>query len=233
MRWKLLVTAVFGAVMMCSPVQGNAFAADFSAYEEYEKAIGLIEKCSLTCTSSIGGVINITAKTQVASEMEEVGYKNITVQYSQDGENWIDEKTINDLTETGRRYYNINNMKVEVEKEGYYRVVCVHYAKGVPFGETEPQIQAVINTSAVSFVKKREVADVEETKEELPASTTSTKVSTTDAVSKTTTTGSTKTVKSTSSKTDSPPTGDKGTAAASAILAAAAVSAFAVRKKNK
>ena len=153
MRWKLLTTAALGAVLMCAPVNGAVNAADYTAYEEYEKAIGLIEKCTLTCNATEDGVIYITAKTQVSSSMEEVGYKNITIQHSDDGVNWTDEQVLNDLTKSNVRYYNINNLKVKVKGTGYYRVVCVHYAKGVPFGENTTQIQTAINTSAASYMK--------------------------------------------------------------------------------
>ena len=63
MRWKLFTSAALGAAMMLLPVQENAFAADFSVYEEYEKAIGLIEKCTLSCSNDGDGILNITAKT--------------------------------------------------------------------------------------------------------------------------------------------------------------------------
>ena len=138
---------------MCAPVGWNAAAEDNAAQEEYEKAIGLIEKCTLTCNATEEGVIYITAKTQVSSSMEEVGYKNITIQHSDDGENWTDEQVLSDLTKSNARYYNINNLKVKVKGTGNYRVVCVHYAKGVPFGESTTQIQTAINTSAASYLK--------------------------------------------------------------------------------
>lgn len=190
MRWKLLISTALGAVMMCSSVVTNTFAADYTAYEEYEKALGLITTCSLTCTTSASGVINITAKTQVSSELEEIGYKNITIEYSKDGVNWSEYDRIEDMTKTNERYYNINNLKVEVYDEGYYRVVCVHYAKGVPLGEKTSQIQVVINTSPASYVKKGEATR--------PVTTT---LTTTTAPKTTTSTTSSRTTSATTRKT--------------------------------
>lgn len=57
MRWKLFTAAALGAVLMCAPTGGNVYAADYTAYEEHEKAIGLIEKCTLTCNATEDGVI--------------------------------------------------------------------------------------------------------------------------------------------------------------------------------
>ena len=152
MRWKLFTAAVLGAVLMLLPLQGKAYAIDDTVYEDYEKAIGLIEKCTLSCTTGPGGVIKITAKTQLSSEMEEVSYKSFTVQFSEDGEEWTDYQQLNDISATDSKYFNINNLKVQADKSGFYRVVCYHYAKGVPYGDTETRIQAVYNESPPTYV---------------------------------------------------------------------------------
>ena len=255
MRWKLFTAAALGAVLMCAPTGGNVYAADYTAYEEYEKAIGLIEKCTLTCNATEDGVIYITAKTQVSSAMEEVGYKNITIQHSDDGENWTDEQVLSDLTKSNVRYYNINNLKVQVNGTGYYRVVCVHYAKGVPFGEDTTQIQTAINTSEASYLKPPSTP-VTTAKSTTSSSTTSARTTATSAknTSSTTRSGSSTasssgsaasttsaaatTAKSGSSgsqapKTDSPSTGSKAPLGAAVMLIGSGAAAWTMRRKEQ
>ena len=255
MRWKLFKAAALGAVLMCAPVGWNAAAADSAASEEYEKAIGLIEKCTLTCNATEDGVIYITAKTQVSSAMEEVGYKNITIQHSDDGENWTDEQVLSDLTKSNVRYYNINNLKVQVNGTGYYRVVCVHYAKGVPFGEDTTQIQTAINTSEASYLKPPSTP-VTTAKSTTSSSTTSARTTATSAknTSSTTRSGSSTasssgsaasttsaaatTAKSGSSgsqapKTDSPSTGSKAPLGAAVMLIGSGAAAWTMRRKEQ
>ncbi len=256
MRWKLFTAAALGALLMCVPAAGNVYAADYTAYEEYEKAIGLIEKCTLTCSATEGGVIYITAKTQVSSAMEEVGYKNITIQHSDDGVNWNDEQVINDLTKSNVRYYNINNLKVQAKGTGYYRVVCVHYAKGVPFGEDATQIQTAINTSAASYLKPPSspvtTAKVTTSSSTTSARTTATTAKNTSAATvhsgsstaassgsaSSTTSAAFTTTKSGSSgsqtsKTDSPSTGSKAPLGAAVMLIGSGAAAWTMRRKDQ
>ena len=255
MRWKLFKAAALGAVLACAPVGWGSAVNVSAAQEEYEKAIGLIEKCTLTCNATEDGVIYITAKTQVSSAMEEVGYKNITIQHSDDGENWTDEQVLSDLTKSNVRYYNINNLKVQVNGTGYYRVVCVHYAKGVPFGEDTTQIQTAINTSEASYLKPPSTP-VTTAKSTTSSSTTSARTTATSAknTSSTTRSGSSTasssgsaasttsaaatTAKSGSSgsqapKTDSPSTGSKAPLGAAVMLIGSGAAAWTMRRKEQ
>ena len=150
MRWKLFKAAALGAVLACAPVGWGSAVNVSAAQEEYEKAIGLIEKCTLTCNVTGDGFINISAKTQVSSVMEEVGYKNVVIQRTDDGENWVDEVYLGDLIGYNTRYYSIDNMRVKVQGGGEYRVVCDHYAKGIPYGDTQVLTQTATNSSSWS-----------------------------------------------------------------------------------
>ena len=260
MRWKLLRAAALGAVLMCAPVGWNAAAAEeYAAQEEYEKAIGLIEKCTLTCNLAGNGLLNISAKTQVSSVMEEVGYKNVVVQRSDDGENWEDEVYLGDFIGYNTKYYSLSNLQVEVSGKGQYRVVCDHYAKGIPFGEKEVKTQTATNssswsekpviTSANPMTTKQTtttttttvtVQDKTETQSSSSkatvSSSTSSKNTTSSAGSKTTTSAATTTAKTTktTAKTDAEetPTGAKSPAMAVAVLACAGAAGWAVRKKR-
>lgn len=259
MRWKLFKAVALGAVLMCAPVGWNAVAADSAASEEYEKAIGLIEKCTLTCNVTGDGYINISAKTQVSSVMEEVGYKNVVVQRSDDGENWVDEVYIGDLVAQNTRYYSINNMRVKVRGGGEYRVVCDHYAKGVPFGEKEVRSQIATNSSSWTEQAIVTSANPNTTAATTTTTTTRTTPPTTHSTSKTTSSTSAKTTASTTSgrqssssaltsttaaatttaksgtsqpKTDAPTTGAKSPAVAIAVLAGAGAAGWTVRKRK-
>ena len=254
MRWKLFKAAALGAVLMCAPVGWNAAAADDNAVEEeYEKAIGLIEKCTLTCELTGDGFINISAKTQVSSVMEEVGYKNVVIQRSDDGENWEDEVYLGDLIGYNTRYYTIKNMKVKVKGTGEYRVVCDHYAKGIPFGEKEVKTQTAMNSS--SWSETPIVTSANPMTTQPPVTTTTTTVqntatqtsssrrtSSSSATSSrnTTTSGSLTTTAATTTgkkndtaeKAPDVPTGSKYPALASAVLVFAGAAGWTVRKKK-
>ena len=130
MKKKYITAAFLSLLMVGAPVQMNAVSVDNSYYEQYQKAIGLIEKCSVRCSSSAKGVLEITAKTQVSGKMNEVGFRNIVVQRSSDGRNWQDEVTVGDKTAKNTKYYNLDGYTVNVQGGYYYRAVCVHYANG-------------------------------------------------------------------------------------------------------
>ena len=258
MRWKLVRAAALGAVLMCAPVGWGSAAGVNAAQEEYEKAIGLIEKCTLTCNVTGDGFINISAKTQVSSVMEEVGYKNVVIQRSDDGENWVDEVYLGDLIGYNTRYYSIDNMKVKVKGGGEYRVVCDHYAKGIPYGDTQVRTQTATNSSSwteqpivtsanpnttvtttttTTTVPPATTTKTSTTTRRTTSSTTTTKRSSTTAAASATTTAATTTAKAdtkpTTKAADSPSTGAKSPAAAIAILAGAGAAGWTARRRNE
>lgn len=256
MRWKLFRAAALGAVLMCAPVGWGSAAGVNAAQEEYEKAIGLIEKCTLTCNVTGDGFINISAKTQVSSVMEEVGYKNVVIQRSDDGENWVDEVYLGDLIGYNTRYYSIDNMKVKVKGSGEYRVVCDHYAKGIPYGDTQVRTQTATNSSSwteqpivtsanpnttvttttTTTVPPDTTTKTSTTTRRTTSSTTTTKRSSTTAAASVTTTAATTTAKAdtkpTTKAADSPSTGAKSPAAAIAVLAGAGAAGWTARRRN-
>ena len=148
MKKKYITAAFLGLLILGAPVQMNAVSVDNSYYEQYQKAIGLIEKCSVRCSSSAKGVLEITAKTQVSGKMNEVGFRNIVVQRSSDGRNWHDEVTVGDKTAKNTKYYNLDGYTVNVQGGYYYRAVCVHYANGALRGKSETYTQTAENTSS-------------------------------------------------------------------------------------
>lgn len=157
MRFKYITAACLGVLLMYAPTQMKAASVDNSVYEQYENAVGLIEKCSLRCFSDESGYIEFTAKTQVSGKMKEMGFKNITVQYSSDGENWYDEYTIGDNTGTDIKYHNINGYRLKVKGGYFYRISCVHYAKGSTHDDPDVRIQTAVNSSSGVWVNKAPV----------------------------------------------------------------------------
>lgn len=137
MKLKNIIAIILVLVFTAVPV--NAFAS------EYDTAVGLIEKCSISCSGS-DGTLKINAKTQASDFMDEIGFKNITLQRSKDLKNWTDIINLGDFIESGRKYYTLSYSK-EVEGNCYYRVTCTHYAKGIPFMKTDSEIQTAENIS--------------------------------------------------------------------------------------
>ncbi|WP_303805362.1 hypothetical protein [Ruminococcus flavefaciens] len=190
MKKKYITAAFLGLLLVGAPVQMNAVSIDNSYYEQYQRAIGLIEKCSVRCSSAGKGLLEISAKTQVSGKMNEVGFKNIVVQRSSDGRNWQDEVTVGDKTAKNTKYYNLDGYAVNVRGGYYYRVVCVHYANGALYGENEVFTQTAENTASGVWVDEKPVTTTSTT-----PTTTTTKVTTTTRL--TTTTRVTTTVKNT------------------------------------
>ncbi|WP_028518936.1 hypothetical protein [Ruminococcus flavefaciens] len=185
MRLKYITAACLSVMLMYAPVQTKAASVDNSVYEQYENAIGLIEKCSLKCTSYEEGYLELTAKTQVSGKMNEVGFKNIVVQFSSDGENWYDEYTYGDYTGTNTKYHNINGLRLKVRGGYFYRISCVHYANGRAYGDDAVRTQTAVNVSSEVWVEPEPVITTTTTIKPVTTTTATRKVTTT-TVSKTT-----------------------------------------------
>lgn len=147
----ILAAAVFAAPLPMLQA-GNVHAGTVT--EEDEKAsVGLIEKCTLSCYSR-NGTIFITFKTQLSGVMDEAGCINIVVQRSSDMKEWEDEFTIDDMITENTRHFAVSGHQEKVDGDFYYRVVCEHYAKGVPFNGTLTLVQTAENTSNVVRISK-------------------------------------------------------------------------------
>lgn len=221
MKLKYITAACLGVMLMYAPVQMKAASVDNSVYEQYENAIGLIEKCSLKCSSYEEGYLDVTAKTQVSGKMKEVGFKNIVVQFSSDGENWYDEYTYGDHTGTDTKYHNLNGLRLKVRGGYYYRISCVHYANGRAYGEDSVRTQTAVNVSSAVWVEAEPVI----------TTTTTRPVTTTTTTRKVTTTSTSKATSKTTSKLTTKTTGvpARTTSAMNGIYAAGASTSTAAR----
>lgn len=117
---------------------------------DYETASGLIEKCSLSCSDS-DRTLKIYAKTQASGIMNKIGFVNIIIQRSTDMNNWTDEKNIGDFLESDSRYYTLSRTET-VSGGFYYRIVCTHYADGIPFRSNSAEIQTADNISKAVWI---------------------------------------------------------------------------------
>ena len=213
MKMKYITAAFLGILLLNSPAQMTVNAVDNSTYEQYERAIGLIEKCSIKCTPVADGAIEITAKTQVSGKISEVGFRNVVVQYSSDGQNWSDEVSLGDLTNSNARYYSLDSRRVEVKGGGFYRVSVVHYAR-----EGSDRIQTVVQTSSSKWVQPKPQPVTTTTARRTATSTTTTTTRTTSK--RVTTTSTTAARRTTSSAARTTSATVSGTSARGRVTAA-------------
>lgn len=99
----------------------NSYVTDYST--------GLIQKHSLSISKS-GNTIYMTGNTYCTNIMKSVGFKNVVLQRSTDGENWSPYSNVGDLLSSSTSKYSVSNKNLGTVPVGYkYRVICTHYAK--------------------------------------------------------------------------------------------------------
>lgn len=107
------------------------------------RTAGLISKYYISVSSGIK-TLYINGETEASGNMKSIGYKDISIEYSSNGVNWKEEKSIDDLLKSNISSYYLNNYAVSVKGGYYYRVILKHYAKESGwFGNS----QSVENTS--------------------------------------------------------------------------------------
>ena len=128
---KMLSLLCMASLLVCSmssiPVQ--AVELEEPNTETIEPASVFIYAYSLS-VSNYNGSLRVTAKTAASYNMEEIGLKDLTVQYSYDGSNWYDEWNAGDFLAYGTDNYSLSGYIISLERSGcYYRATCKHYAK--------------------------------------------------------------------------------------------------------
>ena len=188
MRYKDIIIIIIIIPLITGNTRQIAFA------ESYTKS-GLIEKCSLSCVYVEDGKVKINAKTQAVSNMKEIGFVDMKIQRSSDGDNWTDESVIGDNIVKNKKFYSLSGFTADIEGGYYYRVTCTHYAKGVPFKSDEEQIQTAVMTSKCFWVDTvpRQIpvstTGVNINSDLSTVTTTAVKILTTTAITSPTTTG--------------------------------------------
>ncbi|MBQ8960498.1 MAG: hypothetical protein IJ071_04680 [Ruminococcus sp.] len=234
----ILPVLVAGALIAAAPAVSEPYRA-FSASDSGQ-VYGLILKCSLGITRNASGELCITAKTQATGLMAEVGFTDIVLQRSEDGENWTEEKRFGGSSGKNVRYHTVDGLTAPAEAGYYYRAVCTHFVRSADIGGSGEQVQTAENSSRAMWISKSS-----DTKSEpagtLPSSgpkqgtepaetQTAAEVTTTTAstaAAATTTAGGAKT-----EGTGSPATGAKAPIGAASALTAASAAAVLTKKRR-
>lgn len=90
---------------------------------------GLIYSCNLTA-SNYNGSLCVNSETYAPSKMEEIGLKDLIVEYSYNGEDWYYEWNAGNFISYSTSDHTLSNYIISLERSGcYYHVKCTHYAK--------------------------------------------------------------------------------------------------------
>lgn len=90
---------------------------------------GLVDAYSLW-VSNYNGSLCVNTTTIASSKMEEIGVKDLIVQYSYDNEHWYDEWNAGNFLAYNTDEHDLSNYIISLERSGcYYRATCKHYAK--------------------------------------------------------------------------------------------------------
>ncbi|MBR2284391.1 MAG: hypothetical protein IJ874_08240 [Ruminococcus sp.] len=188
----LIVSAAVLPVIPFSGLPVLSGGSDISAAAA-ESSSGLIAKCSLSCSSD-SGVITVTAKTQALRVMSRVGYINMVIQSSTDGESWTDTVRVGDILVSDEKYTILDQYSANVDGGCWYRVVCDHYALGKSYYDGRELEQSVHNESQPVWVAPKQdlpVSTPETTSEVQNTTTAVTAVSAADTAAATTVSGNT------------------------------------------
>lgn len=94
-----------------------------------EPSAGLVYLYSLSA-SNYNNSLCVNAIIRAYSDMKEIGFKNVTVQYSYDGSNWYDEWNAGDFLTYNSNRYDLANYIIALDRNGcYYRISCKCYAQ--------------------------------------------------------------------------------------------------------
>ncbi|MDE5765257.1 MAG: hypothetical protein K2N49_02685 [Ruminococcus sp.] len=150
MNKAITTIGVVGVLTYCLPVMPASATSTKCSYMhiQYSDTVqpyaeGLIYKYELS-VSCVNGMLSINGKTKSNSIMKHIGYKDIKIEYSSNGNTWYEEKSLDDMLKSDSSSYNLSSYTVSVKGGYYYRITCNHYAKekGL-FGSS----QTVANTS--------------------------------------------------------------------------------------
>lgn len=130
MNKTALSLGVAGMLIYCvpvTPVKATSMYSSNLSSEDMEKSVGIISGYYLSVSSG-SNIIYISARTQAKNNMQTLGYTDITVEYSSDGNNWYQEKYVGNLLISDSSTYYLNNFAVTVKGGYYYRIRLNHYA---------------------------------------------------------------------------------------------------------
>ena len=132
-----------------SPMPVMVAQADETCIEttDTERASGYLSYYSAN-VSSYNGSLCVNISTSATEKMEEIGIKNLTIQYSYDNVNWYNEWNAGDFLAYDTNRHALNNYIMALDRsECYYRICCKHYAK-----KSFLNTQIVSNTSNAVWI---------------------------------------------------------------------------------
>ncbi|MDE5936071.1 MAG: hypothetical protein K2G83_01510 [Ruminococcus sp.] len=151
MNLKNIISVILILMLTTVSVKTTENSSETIAFSaDYDTVAGLIEKCSISCSEN-DGILKIYAKTQASGLMNEIGFRNIIIQSSNDLKSWTDVINLGDFIESDRKYYTLS-YSTEVAGNCYYRAACIHYANGIPFMKTDSEIQTAENFSKAIWI---------------------------------------------------------------------------------
>lgn len=129
---KLISILSAACLLLCN---GSAFFVNAEGLEEpcteiaKERSEGLMSYYNLV-VSDYNNSLCVTAETRAFSVMQEIGIKNLTVQYSYNNSTWYDEWNAGKFCTYDSAEYTLSNYIIALDRHGcYYRVKGTHYAK--------------------------------------------------------------------------------------------------------
>ena len=131
MRKLLSMFCVVGLILCSIPaVPANAEEPEKTCTEAIEERYsGLISNYDLS-VSNYNGSLSMSASTMAHDIMQEIGIKNLTVQYSYNNSTWYDEWNAGKFCTYDSDEYTLSNYIMALDRHGcYYRVKGTHYAK--------------------------------------------------------------------------------------------------------
>lgn len=131
MRKLLSMFCVVGLILCSiSAVPANAEEPEKTCTEAIEERYsGLLDGYNLS-VSNYSGSLCVVAETRASSVIQEIGIKNLTVQYSYDNSTWYDEWNAGKFCTYDSDEYTLSNYIMALDRHGcYYRVKGTHYAK--------------------------------------------------------------------------------------------------------
>lgn len=131
MRKIFSMFCVIGLVLYgVSAIPANAEEPKETYIEETEERYsGLLDGCYLN-VSNYNNSLSVNVSTVASSVMQELGIKNLTVQYSYNNSTWYDEWNAGKFCTYDSDEYTLSNYIMAVDHHGcYYRVKGTHYAK--------------------------------------------------------------------------------------------------------
>ena len=150
---KILSIFCVMSLLMCSVSSISVNAEEIE--EHYTEIVeepyaGLVISYNLW-VSNYNGSLCVNSTTNAPYNMEEIGLKDLTVQYSYNGSDWYDEWNAGNFLAYGTSGHTLSNYIISLERSGcYYRATCKHYAK-----EAFLNTQSNSNTSNSVWIPKK------------------------------------------------------------------------------